>query len=231
MGHKIRPDSFRLGIIKDWDARWFARKGFKTYLEEDELIRSVIFSRLSAAGITRIEIERSHTDTYRIHIKAAKPGLIIGRGGKGIEEITKLVEKGLNKLFRERGKEIPDFHLSLNVEELKRSEISSQYVAQTIAWDLEKRLPARRVMKRHLEDVMQNRDAKGVKIRLAGRINGAEIARAEVLSRGRLPLHTLRANIDYGTATARTTFGTIGIKVWIYKGDVFESTQESSDTH
>ncbi|PIT92282.1 MAG: 30S ribosomal protein S3 [Candidatus Harrisonbacteria bacterium CG10_big_fil_rev_8_21_14_0_10_42_17] len=227
MSRKIRPDLFRLGIIRLWNARWFPHKGnFKLQLEEDELIRSLIRKRLEQAGIVTIEIARNQQDSFRVTIKAAKPGLIIGRGGKGIEETTTFVEQGLKKLYRSRGEQQAPVHLSLNVEELKRTEVASAYIAQTIAWDLERRLPSRRVMKKALEHLMQNRSVKGAKITVAGRINGAEIARTETLSQGNLPLQTLRANIDYGVATANTTYGAIGIKVWIYKGNIF---QKSSD--
>lgn len=226
MGQKIRPDSFRLGIIRNWNARWFARHGkFKEQLEEDELIRKLIRHKLSQAGIVRIEIERSVRNSFRVFIKAAKPGLIIGRGGKGIEETSKLVEQGILKLFRSRKIVNPTVSLSLNIEELKRTEIAAGYVAQAIAWDLERRLPARRVMKKTLEGMLQNRDVKGAKIKLSGRVDGNEIARRETLSKGRLPLQTLRADIDYGEATAFTSYGTVGVKVWIYKGDVFMNAQ------
>lgn len=225
MGQKIRPNSLRLGIIKPWNARWFPRKNYAAGLEEDELIRRTILQKLKLSGIARIEIERGVTDSYRIFIKAAKPGLIIGRGGKGIEEIAKLIEGRLAALFRERGVKRPKISLSLNIEELKRTEVSAQYAAQNIAWDLEKRLPARRTIKKHLEQLMQNREVKGAKIKLSGRVDGKEIARRETLTKGRLPLQTLRADIDYGEATAFTSYGTVGVKVWIYKGEVFNTAK------
>lgn len=228
MGQKIRPNSLRLGIIKPWNARWFPRKNFAAHLEEDELIRRTIHEKLKLAGIARIEFERGVGDSYRIFIKAAKPGLIIGRGGKGIEEITKFTESRLAALFRERGVKHPKVSLSINIEELKRTEISAQYAAQNIAWDLEKRLPARRVIKRHLEQIMQNREVKGAKIKLSGRVDGNEIARRETLAKGRLPLQTLRADIDYGEATALCAYGTVGVKVWIYTGDVFSKEKSQA---
>lgn len=215
MGHKIRPDAFRLGITKNWTSRWFRRKNFQSFLEEDILIRKVINDKISAAGIAGIDIERTG-DTSRIIIKAARPGLVIGRGGKGIEELTKELERKLAKL--KSGKKAS---LSVNVEELKRSDISAVVIAKNIAWDLEKRQRARRTMKKYLESIMQNREVKGAKIRFSGRVDGAEIARREWLAKGAMPLQTLRADIDYGTATAFTTSGTVGIKVWIYKGELF----------
>ena len=146
--------------------------------------------------------------------------MAIGKGGKGIEDLIKAIESFLNKL-RKKKSVAESFSLNLNIEELKRSEISASVVAQNIAWDFEKRMPFRRTIKKHIDAVMANKEIKGARIKVAGRLDGAEIARTEQLSRGRLPLQTLRANIDYGQATAYTTYGTIGIKVWAYKGDIF----------
>lgn len=215
MGQKINPLSLRLGITKNWNARWFIKKEYKRFLEEDEMIRNVIMSKIGQAGIAAIEIERT-SGNLKALIKAARPGLVIGRGGKGIEELTKAVAAGLAKLRKTKSAS-----LNLTVEELKRSEISAAYVAQQIAWDLEKRMPFRRTMKRYLESVMQNKEVKGAKIFLSGRLDGNEIARREWLARGSLPLQTLRADIDYGRATAFASYGTVGVKVWIYKGKIF----------
>ena len=224
MGQKIRPNSLRLGIIQSWKSAWFPKKiKYRNSLEEDFLLRKLIKKKIGSAGIDRINIEKTGT-SYRIFIKAQRPGLIIGRGGKGVEELHKLLESNLKTLRKEKG--LPaGISLSLNIEELKRSEISASVIAQNITWDLEKRMPFRRTMKKYLDQIMQNREVKGAKIRLAGRLGGAEIARTEHLERGKLPLQTLRANIDYGEATAFTTYGTIGVKVWIYKGEVFEKEQ------
>lgn len=219
MGQKINPLSLRLGITKNWNARWFIKKEYKRFLEEDEMIRNVIMSKIGQAGIAAIEIERT-SGNLKALIKAARPGLVIGRGGKGIEELTKAVAAGLAKLRKTKSAS-----LNLTVEELKRSEISAAYVAQQIAWDLEKRMPFRRTMKRYLESVMQNKEVKGAKIFLSGRLDGNEIARREWLARGSLPLQTLRADIDYGRATAFASYGTVGVKVWIYKGKIFAKTQ------
>jgi len=218
MGQKVNPQSFRLGITQEWPVRWFFKGSYRKLLEEDEAIRKVINKKIAQAGIVAIEIERTHNN-LKVIIKAARPGFVIGRGGKGIEELTKEIEKAL-KALRTKKEQVS---LSLNVEELKKSDVSSRYIAQQVAWDIEKRMPFRRVMKKQIEQIMQNRGVKGVKIRLSGRLGGAEIARREWLKNGMLPLHTLRANIDYGEATAFTTFGTIGVKVWIYKGEIFES--------
>ncbi len=223
MGQKIRPDSLRLGIIENWRSRWWANGNFKASLEEDEAIRKIIKDRVTPAGIVRIEIERVavKANVFKIFIKVARPGLVIGRGGKGIEELVKAIEAKLQALFAKRGDKKRTASVSLNIDELRRSEVSAQYVAQSIAWDLEKRLPGRRTMKRYVELVMQNRDVQGVKVKLSGRIDGAEISRREMLSRGKLPLQTLRANIDFGEATAFSSYGTVGIKTWVYKGEVF----------
>lgn len=235
MGQKINPKSLRMGVTKDWPVRWFfpslgkdpgkAKKfNFARFLEEDELIRKIIREKISLAGIAGVEIERT-ASSLRIMVKAARPGLVIGRGGKGIEDLSLAIEKGLKALQSDKSHKI---NLSLNVEELKRSEISATYVAQQIAWDLERRMPFRRTMKKYLEQVMQNREVKGAKVLMSGRLGGSEIARRESLKNGALPLQTLRADIDYGKATAFTTYGTIGIKVWIYKGEVFVKRKENN---
>lgn len=221
MGQKIKPNSFRLGITKDWSSRWIPLRGrsFKSLLEEDVLIRKIIEEKIKTAGIDKIDIERTG-NKYKIFIRVSRPGLVIGRGGKGIEDLTKLIETLLNKL-RKQNNIAEQVILSLNIEELKRFDVSANVSAQNIAWDFEKRMPFRRTIKKHLEGLMQNKNVKGAKIIVSGRLDGAEIARREQVTRGRLPLTTLRADIDYGNATAFTTFGTIGIKVWIYKGEVF----------
>ncbi len=224
MGQKIRPTSLRLGIVEDWNARWFPKQRlFRDFLQEDETIRRIIDEKIGTAGVSKIEIERT-ANSYKIFIKAARPGLIIGRGGKGIELLSAAIEAILQKLWRARkkGEEKRKVSISLNVEELKRTEISAVNVAQNIAWDLEKRLPWRRTLKKHLASMIQNREVKGAKIKLSGRLDGAEISRREWLGSGKIPLQTLRAWIDYGEGTAFASYGTVGIKVWIYKGEVFE---------
>lgn len=232
MGQKINPISLRIGTTKGWQARWFfPAKGkdsvdshypYAKYLAEDEAIRTVIKNKISLAGIAGVEIERT-SNSLKVLIKAARPGFVIGQGGKGIEELSKALEAALQKVrgpltAGKKGRA----NLSVNVEELKRTEVSAAYIAQQIAWDLEKRMPFRRTVKKYVEGVMQNRDVRGVKVTLGGRLDGAEIARHESLRRGALPLQTIRQDIDYATNTAKTTFGTIGIKVWISKGEVFD---------
>ncbi|HUC02012.1 MAG TPA: 30S ribosomal protein S3 [Candidatus Paceibacterota bacterium] len=225
MGQKINPNSYRLGVSKGWPVRWFLKGGYAKFLQEDEAIRNVINEKIGLAGVAAIEIERTQGN-LRVFIRAARPGLIIGRGGKGMEDLNKAVVDALQKVRKSRSK----VALSLNVEELKRSDVSAKYTAQQIAWDLEKRIRFRRTMKKYLEQILQNRDVKGAKILMKGRLDGNEIARNEHLSKGSLPLQTLRADIDYGTATAYTTYGTIGIRVWIYKGEVFaKKTKEQEE--
>jgi small subunit ribosomal protein S3 len=238
MGQKVNPTSFRLGINRQWPSRWFfapksgaasvGKYPYAKYLAEDEAIRKVIKRKISQAGVAAVEIERT-SNKLRVLIKAARPGLIIGQGGKGIEELSRAIEAVLEKLRGATAKDPKQHaHLSVNVEELKRSEVSAVHTAEQIAWDLEKRMRFRRLIKKYLDQVMQNRSVKGAKILLAGRLDGAEIARREWLRQGALPLQTLRSDIDYGQATAYTTYGTIGIKVWIYRGQVFDAKKKSS---
>jgi len=224
MGHKVRPDSFRTGIIKPWVARWFFRGNYPELLEQDEAIRNIIKQEISHGGIASVDIART-TGECKVVIKASRPGFIIGRGGEGINKLRQTILKTLKKIS-------PNNKQSLNlaIEEVKRTEVSANIIAQQIATDLEKRMRFRRVAKRQLEQISQNRDVKGVKIRVSGRLDGAEIARSEWFAKGTLPLQTLRSNIDYGTATAFTTFGSVGIKVWVNKGEVFieDSSEDNS---
>ena len=231
MGQKIRPQSLRLGINEAWSSRWWPRDGYPRELEEDEIIRAAINERMALAGIVRIDIERGSDRTYKIFLKVARPGLVIGRGGKGIEDLAKLIESRLRAIMVKRGVAAPKVFINLTVDELKRSEISAQYTAQQIAWDLEKRLPGRRTMKRYLDLIKQNREVQGARIKFSGRIDGAEISRREMLSYGKLPLTTLRAHIDYGEATAFASYGTVGIKIWIYRGEVFEKDSALRNTN
>jgi len=217
MGHKIQPNSYRLGISKDWSSRWFIKKGSQNLLQEDLLIRKIIKEKIGTAGIDKIDIERNRSHC-KIFIKALKPGLVIGRGGKGIEDLTKAIETKLAKLNKENKVE-KSMPISVNVEEIRRDDVSASVTGQQIAWDLEKRMPFRRTIKKYLESMMQNRSVLGAKIRLSGRLDGNEIARREWLAKGRLPLTTLRSDIDYGEATAFANYGAVGVKVWIYKGE------------
>jgi small subunit ribosomal protein S3 len=214
MGHKINPTSFRLKITDTWKSKWFSKSNYVAQLHEDIKIREYLEKHLRKAGLSRIDIERLNDGTITIVVHTTKPGLIIGKGGAGIEELKKRVKQQL-KIKSE---------LKVNIEEIKDRDINlqAQVIANGIAEQIERRVAFRRLMKQALEQVMQA-GAKGVKVAIGGRLNGAEIARTEHLSSGKIPLHTLRADIDFAKATAYTTYGTIGVKVWIYRGDVFDN--------
>ena len=216
MGQKVNPHGMRVGIIKDWDSRWYAEKDFADNLVEDHKIRTFVKKKLYAAGISKVEIERS-TDRVRVIIHTAKPGVVIGRGGAEIEklknEIAKLTKK---KLF-------------VDIKEIKRPERDAQLVAENTAQQLENRISFRRAMKSTMQRTMKA-GALGIKASCGGRLGGADIARTEFYSEGTIPLQTLRADIDYGFAEADTTYGKVGVKVWIYKGEILptKNTKEGS---
>jgi small subunit ribosomal protein S3 len=213
MGHKVHPKVFRLSTIYTWDSKWFARgKNFVSQLQEDVEIREYLRKALKEAGINDINIERTPKQ-LTITVHAAKPGYVIGRSGAGIEDLKKKILKTFY-----RGRRVT---LNINVQEISRPSLASEIIGQQIAQDIERRLPFRRSMKMAIERVMKA-GAKGVKMTLSGRLNGAEIARTETLSQGSIPLHNLRADIDFARVRANTVYGVIGIKVWIYRGDVFE---------
>lgn len=216
MGQKVHPKAFRLSINSDWNSKWFARRNFADLLKQDVMIRKYLKTRVLKAGMGLIDIERS-LQNLTVTIHTAKPGVVIGRGGQGIEALR----KGLKRLVMGQGKH----NLKLNVQEILKPDLNAQVVVGNIAEQLEKRLPFRRVMKSSVEQVM-SAGALGVKVAIGGRLNGADIARTEVLNRGSLPLHTLRAIIDYSRGEAHTTYGRIGIKVWIYKGEQFAKPAE-----
>ena len=206
MGQKVHPRGFRLGITTDWQATWFNEKNYKEYLLEDEEIRKVIKGKYAQAGISEIVIERPDSERVVAIVKSARPGIIIGKKGSEITELRQLLERKFNRRF------------IINVEEIKNPEVDAQLVAENIANRIEKRASYKTVMKRAIFNAMK-KGAKGIKIMVSGRLAGAEIARTEWYLKGRLPLQTIRSIIDYGTARAETKYGTIGIKVWIYKGD------------
>ena len=210
MGQKVNPHGLRVGVIKDWDSRWFANKAtFGDTLVEDYNVRNYIKKNLYAAGVPRVEIERFAEDKVRIHIHCAKPGIVIGRGGAEIEKLRQKLEKMMGK------------QVAVNIVEVKNPDINSQLVAEKIALDLENRISFRRTMKQAIGRAMRL-GAKGIKVMVSGRLGGAEIARSETYHEGTIPLQTIRADIDYGTAEAHTTYGRLGIKVWIYKGEVLK---------
>lgn len=213
MGHKVNPTGIRIGITQNWKSKWFGKKDYTKNLRQDVEIRREVMKKWRNASIGGVEIERS-AGTARIIIKTARPGVLIGRGGSGIEDVKNYIK---DKYFKNE-----KVSLKLEVQEIKNSEDNSQVIAQSIADQLEKRMPFRRIMKSMLEQVMKNKEMKGAKIEMSGRLGGAEMSRREWSAKGTLPLHTLRADIDFAQATAYTTFGTIGVKVWLYKGEVFE---------
>ncbi|HZJ90900.1 MAG: 30S ribosomal protein S3 [Clostridiaceae bacterium] len=208
MGQKVNPHGLRVGVIKDWDSRWYAdKKNFARYLVEDKKIRDLVFAETSRAGVSRIEIEREGDDKTVVTITTGKPGIIIGRQGAEIEKLKK-------KLAKQFGSEF-----YINVKEVRNVDVEAQLVAEGIARQLEARTSFRRAMKQAIGRAIKN-GAKGIKTMVSGRLGGAEIARSEQYHEGTIPLHTLRADIDYGFAEAHTAYGLIGVKVWIYKGEV-----------
>ncbi len=209
MGQKVHPTGIRLGIVKDWTSRWYANsQNYPVFLLQDLKVREFIKKKLKHASVSRIQINRP-ANNANITVHTARPGIVIGKKGEDIDKLRQEVSKIMN---------VP---VKINVEEIRKPELDATLVAEGIAQQLEKRIMYRRAMKRAVTNTMRL-GAEGVKINVAGRLNGAEIARGEWYREGRVPLHTLRADIDYGTAEANTTYGIIGIKVWIFKGEVFE---------
>lgn len=215
MGQKVHPYGFRLGINKPWKSNWFAKKDFPVLLLEDIAIREYIKKNLAHAGVANVEIERS-ASRVRINIHTSRPGIIIGKKGLEVDKLKEEIQKLI------KGKQV-----NLNIKEIRRAELDATLIAQNIALQLLKRISFRRAMKKSVV-AAQRFGAKGVKIRCSGRLGGAEIARSEWYREGRVPLHTLRADIDYGTAEAKTTYGIIGIKAWVYKGDIFAGEKEKA---
>ena len=213
MGQKVNPHGLRVGIVKDWDAKWYADKDYAANLHEDVLIRNFLKKTLFIAGISRIEIERTNK-RIKLVIHTAKPGMVIGRGGAGIEDIRKALKRFTDK------------QIDVNIAEIKQADMDAVLVAENIAGQLERRIGFRRAMKQAVGRTMRL-GALGIKVMVSGRLGGAEIARSESYREGSIPLHTLRANIDYGTAEAHTTYGCIGIKVWIYKGEVLPEAKQA----
>ena len=209
MGQKVNPNGLRVGVIKDWESRWYAKKqDFGNTLVEDYELREYLLETLAPAGVPKVEIERS-ASRVRINIHVAKPGMVIGRGGAEIEKLKATLEKKLGK------------SVSLNIVEIKNPDVNAQLVAENIAAQLERRISFRRALKQAIGRAMKL-GAKGIKCQASGRLGGAEIARSETYKEGTIPLQTIRADIDYGFAEAKTTYGRIGVKVWIYSGEVLQ---------
>lgn len=214
MGQKVHPIGMRLGIVKDWTSKWFAEsRDYANFLNEDMKVRGYLKKRLSQASVSRIQIERT-AGSANITINTARPGLVIGKKGEDIERLRKEVTRMMG---------LPKVHI--NIEEIRKPELDAQLVAEGIAQQLERRIMFRRAMKRAVGNTMRL-GAQGIRVNVAGRLNGAEIARTEWYREGRVPLHTLRADIDYGFAEASTTYGIIGVKVWIFKGEVIGPQEE-----
>ncbi|MBD3282208.1 MAG: 30S ribosomal protein S3 [Candidatus Portnoybacteria bacterium] len=215
MSHNVHPKSFRIKKLNDWKSQWFNEKKYKDNLEQDYKIRDFIEKEVKDAAIDDVIIKRS-ANSIQIVIRAARPGIVIGRGGAGIQELkTKLI----SKIFKGKVKGI---NIKIDVEEVRKSDTEATVVAKRVAEQLERRMPFRRVLKQTVDKVIENPEVKGVKISVAGRLNGAEMARTEWVKKGRLPLQTIRADLDYDHIDAKTVYGTIGVKVWIYKGEIFE---------
>lgn len=211
MGQKINPFLYRLGNLRDWKSKWFNSSKYKDYLKSDIKLRAFLEEKLAKAAIEDIIIERS-TNSIVISIYSSRPGVIIGRGGTGVEELKSDIAKHIKEKI----------DIKINIIEIKNPELSAKLVAQSIAEQIEKRFPFRRTLKQAIERTMQNMLAQGIKVAISGRLDGSEMARTEWLSKGKIPLHTIRANVDFSRVNAYTTYGVMGIKVWIYKGEVFE---------
>ena len=212
MGQKVNPNGLRLGINKDWQSRWFATKDYAKFLNEDIKIRSVLDDQLANAGISKIEIERS-AEEIKVDVHTSKPGVVIGKRGTNINDIRDMIQKEVSK------------NIQLNIIEIKKPEMIAKLVAEGIASQLEGRVSFRKAMKKAVSLALKT-GAKGIRVQCSGRLGGAEMARTEWYREGRVPLHTLRADIDYGFTEANTTFGKIGVKVWIYLGDVLIDKKE-----
>jgi small subunit ribosomal protein S3 len=216
MSHKVHPKIFRLREISDWKSQWFDKKRYRQNLEQDYKIRKFIEQRLKQAAIDDIIIKRS-TNSVSIIIRTGRPGIIIGRGGTGVQDLKKDI---ISKVFKGR---VKGLDIKIDVEEIRKPEIQASIVAQAVAEQLERRMPFRRILKQTIEKLMQNPEVKGAKVCVKGRLGGTEMARKECTPiKGKLPLQTIRADIDYAQVNAYTIYGVIGIKVWIYKGEIFD---------
>ncbi|AMY17880.1 30S ribosomal protein S3 [Rhodococcus kroppenstedtii] len=213
MGQKINPHGFRLGITTEWKSRWYADKQYSEYVKEDVAIRKLLATGMERAGIAKVEIERTR-DRVRVDIHTARPGIVIGRRGAEADRIRSELEKLTGK------------QVQLNILEVKNAESEAQLVAQGVAEQLSNRVAFRRAMRKAIQSAMRQPNVKGIRVQCSGRLGGAEMSRSEFYREGRVPLHTLRADIDYGLYEAKTTFGRIGVKVWIYKGDIVGGRRE-----
>lgn len=214
MGQKVHPKGFRIGVIESWQSRWFATRDFARYIGEDMKIRKYVRAHLQSAGISKVEIERTAA-RIRVNIHSAKPGLIIGKKGKDIDELRKKLRDLVSR------------EVNLNIIEVRKPDTDAQLVAESVAFQLERRINFRRAAKEAVNRALRM-GAEGIKVAVGGRLNGVDIARTELYKEGRIPLHTLRADVDYGLAEARTTYGLIGVKVWIFKGEKYAPGETAS---
>lgn len=221
MGQKVHPIGFRLGVTAGWKSRWFDARNFRQKLREDVEIRAFVEKKWKAAAIADVHIERS-ANTIRIIVATSRPGVLIGRGGTGIEDLARVMKA---RFFAGR-----KIDLKVDVQEIKAPDENAMLVGQQVAEQIERRMPFRRILKGTIEKVMTSRAVEGAKIEISGRLGGAEMSRREWISRGKIPLHTLRADIDFAQTVARTTYGTIGVKVWIFKGEKFEEREPETET-
>ncbi len=212
MGRKVHPVGFRIGVIRDWQAKWYSGKNYKEFLQEDLKLREAVLKKYPEAAIAKVDIDRQANEVA-ISIHTARPGIVIGRGGQRVDEMRQGLEKLIGKKVR------------LNIQEIRQPELDAVLVSRSIAEQLERRIAYRRAMKQSMFRTMQA-GARGIRILCAGRLAGAEIARRQLMHQGRVPLHTIRADIDYGFTEAHTTMGRLGIKVWIYKGDILPEAKE-----
>ncbi len=216
MSHKVHPRAFRLGYTANWKSLWFSsKKKYQEYLKQDYYLRKFIMAYLKQAGVKEIEIKRS-VNLVNIIIYAARPGIVIGRGGAGVQEIKRKI---ISEIFKGKTRGL---NIKIDIEEIKNPETHAMIVAQDVAGQLERRMPFRRIIKRSIDKTIGNSEVKGIKISVSGRLGGTEMARREWLKKGEMPLQTLRADIDYACINAYTTYGVIGVKVWIYKGEKFQ---------
>lgn len=218
MGQKVHPTIFRIGVNRSWSSKWFTRHSFGEFLRQDLAIRKYLKKKFVGGGIASIQIARTG-NVLTVTVHTSRPGVLIGRGGTGVEEMKKSIENVLPKLPAGKPGDKKQ-NVRVEIQEVDRPDLSAELVVQSVIEQLEKRIPFRRVLKQTVERV-KRAGGKGVRVMIAGRLNGADIARREALHAGSIPLHTLRADIDYSRGNARTTYGVIGVKVWIYKGDVF----------
>jgi small subunit ribosomal protein S3 len=206
MGQKIHPIGFRIGVIRDWESKWYAGKNYRDLLYEDHQIRSFLRKRLANASLSSVEIERQ-ANKIKVALNTGKPGVIIGRGGKGVDDLKAVLERKFNK------------SVNISVQEVRQPELDAQLVSESIAQQIEKRIAPKRAMRQAIQRSMRM-GARGIKVQVSGRLGGSEMARRETDKNGKIPLHTLRADIDYGFTEASTTYGHIGVKVWVYRGDI-----------